>query len=407
MTTLPPRFLPHAVLAALAIGALGISAFAAYFAPLPDSDDEYNAAGFVVKHAWVKFALILTTPLRDDLSRAEEDAKLARFFELNALIAERERTAGDPATAASVASAASAEASAFRDERAVLENAVELILEERLANVVRDAGLSRHFGGDIVWPPISIEFEPPPAVLVTSPRDEIRRAGESLLDGTLPIERIQRIEERAERDGATSALVVNIGGIATYPAIIPQSPNYRFVLQDIAHEWLHHYLFFAPLGRRYYESAELRTLNETVANLAGNELGDIMFERYPLPERTVAASATVPAAAGAPAIDFTREMRELRRRVEALLRDSQIVEAERLMEEKRGFLADNGYYIRKLNQAYFAFHGSYADSAGSIDPIGPKLDRLRQQSASVEEFVETARELTSDEQLDAALGATP
>lgn len=407
MTRRASRFGPHAVLAAIAVGALMTSALAAYLAPLPNGENEYNAPGFVVKHVWVKFALILTTPLRNDLSRAEEDAKLARFFELNALIIERERSAGDPATNESDASTASLESSALRDERAALENTVELILTERLANVVRDVGLTRRFGGDIVWPPINIEFEPPPAVLITSPRDEIRREGESLLDGMLPAERIQSIEARAERDGETSALVVNIGGIATYPAIIPHSPNYRFVLQDIAHEWLHHYLFFSPLGRRYYVSAELRTLNETVANLAGNELGDIMFERYPLPERTVAAATPASNSASAPAIDFTREMRDLRRAVEALLRDGQIARAERLMEEKRAFLADNGYYIRKLNQAYFAFHGSYADTAGSIDPIGPKLDRLRAQSVSVEAFVETARELTSDEDLDAAISASP
>ena len=54
------------------------------------------------------------------------------------------------------------------------------------------------------------------------------------------------------------------------------------------------------------------------------------------------------------------------------------------MEEKRQFLAANGYYIRKLNQAYFAFHGSYADTAGSIDPIGPKLDRPPQAERVVE-----------------------
>ena len=61
------------------------------------------------------------------------------------------------------------------------------------------------------------------------------------------------------------------------------------------------------------------------------------------------------------------------------------------MEEKRVFLAANGYYIRRLNQAYFAFHGSYADSAGSIDPIGPKLDELRRTSASLREFVSVVR----------------
>ena len=69
-----------------------------------------------------------------------------------------------------------------------------------------------------------------------------------------------------------------------YPAIIPHDADYHFVLQDIAHEWTHHYLYFAPLGRRYFDSAKLTTLNETVANMVGRELGDMLFEEYPLPE---------------------------------------------------------------------------------------------------------------------------
>jgi hypothetical protein len=91
--------------------------------------------------------------------------------------------------------------------------------------------------------------------------------------------------------------------------------------------------------------------------------------------------------------------------VEALLLQGKIDEAERLMEDKRRYLAANGHYIRKLNQAYFAFHGSYADSAGSIDPIGPKLDSLRQESRSLADFVGRARELTSESDLDRALAS--
>jgi hypothetical protein len=268
--------------------------------------------------------------------------------------------------------------------------------------MIKRAGLTRHVGGDIVWPPVNIAFEDPPAVLVKSPRSQIRKESESLLQGDLPIERVQRIEADAERGGNTSALVVDISGIALYPAIIPNGDDYHFVLQDIVHEWMHHYLYFAPLGRDYFDSAKLTTLNETVANMAGAELGDLMFAEYPL-EPGPAASGARLASLSAPPIDFTAEMRDLRRQVEALLADGKIAEAEQLMERKREFLAANGYYIRKLNQAYFAFHGSYADSAGSIDPIGPKLDQLRKQNATLKAFVERARTLTSEGDLDRAL----
>jgi len=222
----------------------------------------------------------------------------------------------------------------------------------------------------------------------------------------LPIERAEQLEADAERDGKTSALVVQIGGIAMYPAIIPEDSDYAFVMQDIAHEWTHHYLYFTPLGRRYFDSGKLTTLNETVADLVGQELGARLVAEYPLGPSYV-SSGGVMASPAADAIDFTAVMRDLRRQVEALLAQGKVDDAERLMEEKRRYLADNGYYIRKLNQAYFAFHGSYADSAGSIDPIGPKLDALRKESPSLKAFVERARDLTSEGDLDRALASAP
>lgn len=404
MPASPRRFVPHAVLAAIVLLAATSSTALAVALSLPDGANDFNSPGFLVRHSWVKFAMLATRPLRGDLSRAQEDAKVARFFELNQLIAAQEKIAGDPASAPNAAAAAKTQDTALRAERAGLKNTVALILEGRLTKAIKEAGLTRHFGGDVVWPPVNIEFQDPPSVLVKSPRNEIKISSETLLDGDLPVERAQRIESEAERDGKTSALVVEIGGIAMYPAIIPLDDDYRFVLEDVAHEWTHHYLFFAPLGRRYFDSAKLTTLNETVADIVGHELGDTLYAEYPLAKpgggSGARAAAPLPQSSG---IDFTAEMRGLRQQVEALLKDGKIDDAERLMEQKREFLAANGYYIRKLNQAYFAFHGSYADTAGSIDPIGPKLDRLRKGSASLRAFVERVRDLTSEADLDRAL----
>ena len=404
------RAVPAGVFAGLVVVAIAWSAAAAAFTPLPDGPNDFNSPAFVVRHAWVKFALVATRPLRGELSRANEDADVSRFFALNGLIAQQERTAGDPQSAAGVAADARAASAALRSERANLKNSVAAILAGRLTRVVKEAGLTRHIGGDVVWPPVNIEFQAPPAVLVQSPRAEIKKRSEALLQGDLPIARVQRIEADAEHDGRTSALVVEIGGIAMYPAIIPFDEDYHYILQDIAHEWMHQYLYFAPLGRGYFDSAKLTTLNETVANMVGRELGDRLLAEYPLaqpPSYVTIAPIRGGGAAGdevAPGIDFTKEMRELRRQVESLLAEGKIAEAERAMEEKRQFLAVNGYYIRRLNQAYFAFHGSYADSAGSIDPIGPKLDDLRRRSASLREFVSLVRGFESEADLDRALG---
>jgi hypothetical protein len=392
------RFAPHLALVLLLAAAACASVVAALAAPLPDRREEYNTVGFVVRHSWVKFAWVMARPFRDDPSPEEEAATVARFFDLNDRIALDERIAGDAATPRAEADAARGRLRSWYGERAHLENRVERILEGRLTDAVKHAGLTRHLGGDVVWPPVAIEFEDPPSLLVTSPRAVIERKDAGLLQGNLPLQRVQRIEADHERDGVTSALVVRLGGIAMYPALIPYSASYEATLETAAHEWMHQYLFFAPLGRDFYRGGDLVTLNETVANIAGAELGCLARN---CPEiEVVRAGFSAP-----PAFDFAAEMRQLRIRVDALLAAGRITDAEADMEATRRRIVENGIYIRRINQAYFAFHGSYADTPASIDPIGPKLQELRRRSGSLEAFVEAARELSSQRALDAALAA--
>ena len=75
------------------------------------------------------------------------------------------------------------------------------------------------------------------------------------------------------------------------------------------------------------------------------------------------------------------------------------------MAQKRDEFAGQGYYIRRLNQAYFAFNGSYADTPGSIDPIGPKLQKLFAQAGSPGRFIRLAQGMTTREDLDRLLAA--
>ena len=52
------------------------------------------------------------------------------------------------------------------------------------------------------------------------------------------------------------------------------------------------------------------------------------------------------------------------------------------MEERRLLMVEHGYPIRVLNQAYFAFHGAYAESPASSSPIGAQgapLSRAQRQ----------------------------
>ena len=69
------------------------------------------------------------------------------------------------------------------------------------------------------------------------------------------------------------------------------------------------------------------------------------------------------------------------------------------MEARRLVFADNGYFLRKLNQAYFAFHGSYADRPTAVSPIGDQVRQVREQSATLKEFIETMSRVSSYDDL--------
>jgi hypothetical protein len=102
--------------------------------------------------------------------------------------------------------------------------------------------------------------------------------------------------------------------------------------------------------------------------------------------------------------EFGPFMRETRLTVDQLLAEGRIDEAEAYMEQRRQTLLDQGYVIRKLNQAYFAFHGSYAVGPAATDPIGGKLRALRDRSASLADFLQTVARFTTASALDTALG---
>lgn len=67
------------------------------------------------------------------------------------------------------------------------------------------------------------------------------------------------------------------------------------------------------------------------------------------------------------------------------------------MEERRLGLVQEGYNIRRLNQAYFAFYGTYADSPSAIDNIGPALARLRLTTSSPADFLSIVKRIASYE----------
>jgi hypothetical protein len=178
--------------------------------------------------------------------------------------------------------------------------------------------------------------------------------------------------------------------------MIPNTSDLPLVLEEVSHEWAHQYLFFHPLGQAYWDGPEMITVNETVADLIGRELGTALHERFFAGE--LASSSQDVSAAGAggrtavlpPPFDFNAVMRETRLMADSLLAKGKLDEAERYMEKQRVRLAEKGYFIRKLNQAYFAFHGNYAEGPGSVSPIGKYVRAIRKDSLSLKAFLQRA-----------------
>jgi hypothetical protein len=110
-------------------------------------------------------------------------------------------------------------------------------------------------------------------------------------------------------------------------------------------------------------------------------------------------------AAPAPTVDYNKEMQSLRTQVDALLKDGKVSDAEKLMEEKRQYLADHGITIRKINQAYFAFYGTYADLPQSSNPVGPKIEQVWEKTQDVGLFLKLMREVRTVDDLDKTLAA--
>jgi len=103
-------------------------------------------------------------------------------------------------------------------------------------------------------------------------------------------------------------------------------------------------------------------------------------------------------------------MRETRLRVDALLAEGKIEEAERYMEARRLVFWEHGYHIRRLNQAYFAFHGAYADEPGGPagdDPVGEAVRQLWARIASPAEFLRLVSRVRSFEELQGLLISLP
>jgi hypothetical protein len=273
----------------------------------------------------------------------------------------------------------------------------EAILQEQVALALTDLDLGT---GGLVFPPVAFGIAQLPSSLIVSPRDSIRQDANISLRVDLPLEEKVALEDMVEQFEDVSALIVPVGGLGTYPTMILESTSLVWITEVIAHEWVHNYLVFHPLGLNYYRTPEIRTMNETTASLVGVAVGRMVLSEYypdllpqPAPPPDITGEPPDP-----PAFDFRAEMRVTRLRVDELLERGAVQGAEQYMEARRLFFWENGYRIRKLNQAYFAFHGAYADEPGGAagdDPVGEAVRALWERTSSPAVFLRTMARMNS------------
>ncbi len=320
------------------------------------------------------------------------------------------------------------ELAALRRQQAEERPLVESVLQQQVREEIRRAGLGLP---GFVWPPVQFAFIEPPLKLTVSPRDRITTLHSRVLQAEYDPVTLEESERAIEDRTDLSAHITRIGGMAVFPAMVVESSSLEWVLETVAHEWVHHYLFLFPLGLRYASSDDLMTLNETVAEIVGVEIAGRLTRRLydstqPSAEAGGASNEDGSCACstadmwtrtyeseqsrweryGRPLpFEFQRAMRETRLHVDTLLEAGLVETAETYMEGRRQFLVAHGYPLRVLNQAYFAFHGSYGTGAAASNPIGPMLQQLRAESDDLAHFLGQVRWFTSLSDLEKSLQA--
>ena len=159
---------------------------------------------------------------------------------------------------------------------AALSGGAEETIEAYISAVVVAEGLGMF--GEMVFPPVDVRLTQPPKLLIVSPRERIDRRHDVLLRSDMNLSERESVEYRILRDDNLSALVEDIGGLATYPASVANGHPMRWTVQASAHEWLHHYFFFKPLGQHMFDNDDMFQLNETIANVVGKEIGDRAYD---------------------------------------------------------------------------------------------------------------------------------
>lgn len=383
-------------------------------------DIEFDYPNWVLNAAWVKVeqASIGLPYLLDRPTNKKVVVEYLRTTrDLMQAEAEIEKIFADPSIADKESNSAyvRAQRNKLIARQKELAPLAEATLQSQISDAAAELGLTT--GGEPI-PPVLYHTSSTPLALIVSDRGLIQQVANISILPMLTLDEQIKLEDEVANSLDVSTLVVPIGGVGVYPTMVMETTDLGWLLNTIAHEWIHNYLTLRPLGINYgnKEIPQLRTMNETTASIAGNEIGAYVLRKY-YPELVASPSslgltslsaATLPSSSlpnPAP-FDFRAEMHETRITADEMLANGKVKEAEAYMEQRRQIFWQNGYLLRKLNQAYFAFYGAYADVPGGAageDPVGPAVRALREQSDSLEDFVNTIAWMTTFEQLQQAI----
>jgi len=243
-------------------------------------------------------------------------------------------------------------------------------------------------GFDRIFPPVSTQIEKPPLILIFSPRDQILLERTGLLLPNMSNHEKEALESELALLTNQSVFIENLGGLGTYPSIVADNNSDLQTLETIAHEWMHHWLFFKPLGRQYFKNSFSKQLNESVAQLVGKEIGIYAYELVSVCySNTTNQKTTEKQTSDFKKQYFFETIQKLRVKVDVLLSQGDVGQAEIIMESTAKTLIDNGYKLRKINQAYFAFHGLYGDDPGSNTNISKQLTDIRKEYDNLKSFM--------------------
>ena len=359
----------------------------------------YNLTSFEARHFPAKWIHRIYSALPwTDIDEKDRRVYLDRYQDL----ARELRSARNELKAAqahgdnAAASVAQADVDSLIQERNAIRDAVEELLEAAISTELIALGLNK--SGDFVWPPVDFRIDDTPHVLVTSPRDVIERASVRILKPDLTENDKEQMETQIFDTANLSAVVLSTGGLASFPNLVPSDYSLQALLEVSAHEWLHAYLLFHPLGRSYWSGGDMTSLNETLANLVGKEIGRTVYNQITGESIETLEPPYIPQhdEMGHKEEFNVREfLHETRHQTDALLKQGEIEEAEAYMESRRLQLVENGHNIRKINQAYFAFHGLYADGPSSTSPLARQIWELRQQSTNAGHLVKTLQTISN------------